>query len=356
MERAQDGPYGSRVVDRVALEQIARRLGGGEALELEMRKLEGGLEASSVALVASRSVRFVAKRVTDRAAREAAIHAYLARTLPGITAHLWSVEGVGLDRTLILEELDPPTDWPWRRLEVSRRVLAKVAKVHTALEVSEVELSCGWDYEADLQAGGWAAIATLESAPKHGALAALRSSLPALRRIVSELHVWRAHLLATGPLFRSFVHGDLHSENVLFRGRGADAPPVFIDWGRARVGSPLEDVSSWLQSLGYWEPAVKRRHDTLLKVYLSHRGLAPSLGEGLRTAYWLAGASNALAGALAHHLSIAATTTDDDARAAAVAAARDWLRIIRRADARWSNAGDRRTGPRRTGLRASRSP
>jgi hypothetical protein len=110
-----------------------------------------------------------------------------------------------------------------------------------------------------------------------------------------------------------------------------------LDWGRARLGSPLEDVSSWLQSLGYWEPEVRRAHDTLLRHYLAVRGLSTHLGHDLRERYWLAGACNGLAGALHYHLLAAAAAADRQGRrrAQAVAATKDWLRIIRRADACW---------------------
>jgi hypothetical protein len=112
--------------------------------------------------------------------------------------------------------------------------------------------------------------------------------------------------------------------------------PVLLDWGRARRGSPLEDVSSWLRSLCHWEPAAMRRHDTLLCRYLSARGWTGGLGRGLRDAYWLAGASNALSGALLHHLSVLEAAAGTPAWPKALHAAHDWLRAIRRADACWS--------------------
>ena len=138
---------------------------------------------------------------------------------------------------------------------------------------------------------------------------------------------------------------------------------MLLDWGRARLGSPLEDVSSWLQSLGYWEPAAKRRHDTLLAGYLAARGLAARADRELRDAYWLAGASNALSGALLVHL-----RTSRDAppgsrqRAAADQAAADALRVIRRAAACWREARaprggrDRHTTPPGLSLPASPAP
>ena len=133
------------------------------------------------------------------------------------------------------------------------------------------------------------------------------------------------------------LHGDAHPGNVLIRRRGGAREAVLLDWGRARLGSPLEDVSSWLQSLGYWEPAVRRTHDTLLRHYLAVRGRSTHLDHHLRERYWLAGACNGLAGALRYHLLVAADATDGKGRrrAQAVAAIKDWLRIIRRADACW---------------------
>jgi Ser/Thr protein kinase RdoA (MazF antagonist) len=153
--------------------------------------------------------------------------------------------------------------------------------------------------------------------------------------VVSACH-WREHLLGFPRLGRCLIHGDLHTGNVLFRERGRHRGPVLIDWGRSRIGSPLEDVSSWLQSLGYWEPVARRKHDTLLARYLVFRGVERGLSEELRTAYWLAGASNALAGALEHHVRRALGTTDTGERQRSLAAAQDWLRIVRRADARWT--------------------
>lgn len=108
---------------------------------------------------------------------------------------------------------------------------------------------------------------------------------------------------------------------------------MLIDWGRARIASPLEDVSSWLQSLGFWELEARRRHDTLLAAYLSSHGLDRRLSSDFRTAYWLAGASNALAGALRYHLWVADSAAEHPAREAAMRAVKDWLRVIRRAAA-----------------------
>jgi hypothetical protein len=68
-------------------------------------------------------------------------------------------------------------------------------------------------------------------------------------------------------------------------------------------------VASWLLSLGCWEPEAKRRHDSLLQCYLSARWLPLGLDAEFRRTYWLAAASNALAGALNYQVAVAAGWT-----------------------------------------------
>jgi aminoglycoside phosphotransferase (APT) family kinase protein len=147
----------------------------------------------------------------------------------------------------------------------------------------------------------------------------------------------RTHLLGFAPLPPALIHGDVHPGNVMVRRRGGKDVPVLLDWGRARIGSPLEDVTSWLQSLSYWEPLAMRRHDTLLAEYLVARRAPTGRDADLRRAYWLAAASNVLAGALRYHVHMSVSEEAGTAgrAAAALRAARDALRIIRRADAWW---------------------
>jgi aminoglycoside phosphotransferase (APT) family kinase protein len=133
------------------------------------------------------------------------------------------------------------------------------------------------------------------------------------------------------------LHGDVHPGNAMVRTAAGGRPQaVLLDWGRARTGSPLEDVMSWLHSLGFWEPSARRIHDTLLTRYLHARGLTDGLSSDLRAACWIAGACNAMAGALRYHLAVAADEERDPVeRWKSSNAAADWLRIIRRADTVW---------------------
>ena len=132
-----------------------------------------------------------------------------------------------------------------------------------------------------------------------------------------------------------WIHGDLHPGNVILRRGRTGAEPVLLDWARARPGSPLEDVSAWVQSLGHWEPQARRYHDTLVRTYLAAQGLEPVLTRDFRRLYWMAGACNALAGALRHHLVAAQQAHTPRARATALTLAQKWLRLLRCADVHW---------------------
>jgi hypothetical protein len=121
---------------------------------------------------------------------------------------------------------------------------------------------------------------------------------------------------------------------------------VLLDWARARLGSPLEDVSSWVQSLGHWEPQARRYHDTLVRRYLAARSLEPLLDRTFRRLYWIAGTCNALAGALRYHLVTLQQARTPQARTTALGLIHKWLRLLRCADVHW-RAGVRSQGPTR---------
>ena len=148
----------------------------------------------------------------------------------------------------------------------------------------------------------------------------------------------RRRLLSEGA---SVIHGDMHPGNVILR-RG-DAPNVLlIDWARARLGSPLEDVASWLHSLGCWEPEARRRHDTLMRAYLDARTTPQRFASDVRVDYWLASASNGLSGAIRYHLAVLSDpAASDAARYDAGRAMMAWQRVVRRAAALLSTNLDR---------------
>jgi aminoglycoside phosphotransferase (APT) family kinase protein len=56
---------------------------------------------------------------------------------------------------------------------------------------------------------------------------------------------------------QTVVHGDVHPGNVLVQKTRGSTRVALIDWGRARLGSLLEDVASWLHAIGCWEPAAR---------------------------------------------------------------------------------------------------
>jgi Ser/Thr protein kinase RdoA (MazF antagonist) len=325
---------------------IGRHVGGPvRELEMDIRPLRGGLESPAVARVGARFLdergrprllSFVVKRLEGKPAREARIYETLVSSL----ARDFSPGLLGIDRTaedrclLFLEPIRPVRRWPWRETELAASVLERLAHLHTSRSFDEKHLPLpSWNYEAELQRSAEETLAFLAELPRDRDLLPLRRCLPALRRMVFALPDSRRHLLEFPLLGPTVIHGDVHPGNALVRLRDTREWPVLLDWGRARIGSPLEDVSSWLHSLGYWEPQARRRHDTLLVRYLTARGLPPRLDRDLRDAYWLAGASNALSGALAYHLWRAMeAAAGSKQRASSLHAAGDCLRVIRRAD------------------------
>lgn len=333
---------------------VARFWGEPRGLRLDVRALRGGLESAAVAEVTARffdaldrprSAAFVVKALEGTPAREADIYQHLVAPLGGeIAPALLGIERHGAASCLLfLERIRPVRRWPWREEAAARRLLERLAYLHaTAVPVEAREILSDWDYESELVERTRSAAEELETLPREQDFAPLRQGLGSLRRIGEALPEVRRQLLAFAPLGTVAIHGDAHTGNAMIR---SGERPVLLDWGRARLGSPLEDVSSWLQSLGYWEPAAKRRHDTLLAGYLAARGLPARADRELRDAYWLAGASNALSGALLVHLwTLRGAPPGSRQRAAAIRAAADALRVIRRAVACWREAQAPRGG------------
>jgi aminoglycoside phosphotransferase (APT) family kinase protein len=321
---------------------IERRLGlPARRCRVAVSPLRGGL-TSQVARVrvqpsGSRAApfSFVVKRAEGEQKRElAAYRMYLAQ--PGLAAapRLLGAASAGPNASyMFLEWVASSQRWPWRDSNVAGLVLEQLARVHTRLSAARFSTPLtDWDYESDLIESARATLEAFVHVARVLEFPDVRRRRRALERTVAALPAIRRHLLAAE---RVVLHGDAHPGNAIIRGDGAGRNAVLLDWGRVRLGSPVEDVASWLHSLGFWEPEARRRHDTLLRRYLAARGLPTTLTRSFRDLCWLAGASNALSGALRYHLEVLAATQSDAARFHAAGAVRDWLRVIRRADACW---------------------
>jgi hypothetical protein len=334
---------------------VARAIGGEpRALTVTARPLRGGIDGSAVTELSAAFVdpggrrgilRVVAKHLRGDAIREAAVYQrvvarHVAPLGPRLLAAVEHDGGV----VLYLEALRHRSAWPWRERRPVEGVLEAVATLHAAPAGGDLP---PWDYDGELTRRAGEALEAADRARGVPAACFLRGSMAPLRRLAGDVRSWRRALLG-GPLAPCAIHGDLHTGNVVV-GAGATPRITLLDWGRARVGSPFEDVCSWLQSLAFWEPTVRRRHDTLLKTYLTARGVAPPASPAVREAYWLAGASNALSGALAYHLHVGTGHgVPPRQRERSLTAARDWLRIVRRADAVWQRRGRDQAGRARS--------
>lgn len=316
--------------------EVVRDLVGVAAppeLMIDSRPLCGGLEAESVELLtcsvprSAREFRCVVKYVTGAGVREIAVYdGLLQGELRGLAPELLAVRRTEDGAWLYLEEVRCAAEWPWADTRLTRSVLAKLARLHEA--AIDRELLRDWNYELELEQRASATLELLgrERRTFPDAARTFRSA----KRLVSALPRLREQLFAT-RFGKTWIHGDMHTGNVLVR-EAEPGEAVLIDWGRSRLGSPFEDVSSWLQSLRCWEPDAERRHDRLLTSYLQSRGYGAAALAECRPAYWLSAACNVLAGALLYHLWHASETGDP----ASLRAVQIWSRIVRRADAFWS--------------------
>jgi hypothetical protein len=321
-----------------------------DAVQLETQPLRGGLESAGVFRVTAwsgggatmRQKRsMVVKRLQGNARREARVYQEILGVMRAdCSPALLGVCSAAAECRLCLESVRPAVRWPWAQGEASGAVLKSLARLHTLPPLDPTTRAWveEWDYEAELRSRLQDLLQFAGQSCRRPEFMSLRRSLPVLCRMASALPKVRSQLLQFAPFGRTFIHGDVHPGNVVMRRTLTGTVPVFLDWGRSRIGSPLEDAASWLQSLGYWEPEAKRRHDTLLTGYLAARGTTCRLTRELRDAYWLAAASNLLAGAMLYHLGIAsqASTLSSSKRFGALRALGDCLRVLRRADACWS--------------------
>jgi hypothetical protein len=207
-------------------------------------------------------------------------------------------------------------------------VCRELAQFHDSRELPRQHFA--WDYETELTRSAEATLSVAQDARDRQGKRYWRR-LGDLTRVVEALPAIRARLRSG---LTTVIHGDMHPGNVMLRDRGADVQVVLIDWARARVGSPLEDIASWLHSLGCWEPQARRRHDTLMRAYLEARSVPGVFDAGVRVEYGLASVSNGLSGAIRYHLAVlSSATASGAARYDSERALRAWSRVVRRAAA-----------------------
>jgi aminoglycoside phosphotransferase (APT) family kinase protein len=303
---------------------------------VRVKRLARGL-SSEVALVSpdgspARMRPFIVKHLSGETRREIDVYRSLQDAGVDLLPRMLGEERLDASRSyLYLEYVRSQSAWPWRDMARSGCVLEALARLHacdrTRIALPQV------DHEQHLLESARSTLALAESvAIERGPW--IRPWLRYLRKVEKALPEMREMLLADESVA---VHGDVHTGNVqLARRDGADRV-VLLDWSHARIGHGLEDVSSWLLSLGFWEPQAQRRHDSLLRTYRVARGKGPELDPEFRMKYWMAAGSNALAGALRYHLWVADPLSRNTAsvQARAQRSAEQWLRVLRRTAAYW---------------------
>lgn len=304
------------------------------ALEVDIALMHGGLESAvSRARVTNRSGtaavpdQLVVKELRPGCEREADMYELLwSGRHPPPAVRLLGREEAGGATYLYLEAAQPISCWPWADTSLAAAVARTLARLHDRSDLPRAPTSTA--YEPVLAES---ARATLELAGAARDEAGRRHwrRLGDLRRLVSGLPEIRSRLLSGAT---TLIHGDVHPGNVILRGAGPEPDVVLIDWARARTGSPLEDIASWLHSLGCWEPQARRRHDSLMRAYLQERHHPPAFGTDLRRDYWLASASNGLSGAIRYHLAVLSDrASSETARYHSARALPEWERVALRA-------------------------
>lgn len=302
-------------------------------LELSLEEIVGGLESRVVRAIFRsrlpkdlRSSSFVVKELRGLQRRETTIYRELwTRSTAPPTVRLLGIETTEDTDYLYLEEANPQSEWPWNQIFTSSAVCQALARLHDSAEWQPKTL-IDWDYESDLAKSADETLAVALDARDEAGIRHWRR-IGDLRRVVAALPKLRFALLQA----TAFIHGDVHSGNVILRA-SEKTEIAFIDWARARFGSPLEDLASWLHSLGCWEPEARRRHDTLLRAYLEARSSKQKITAELRTLYWYAAASNGLSGAIRYHLSVLMDPAySSETKSESTRILRSWERVIRRA-------------------------
>lgn len=304
-----------------------------DCVNVETAPLCGGLESAvtlaRLAPVEGASIpgTLVMKELRPGCGREADIYQLLWQHVERPPSPVvFGVESDGDVRYLYLEHVPSLSAWPWVDARLSAAVCRELARLHDSTTLPTQAFA--WDYEAQLSHSAESTLDLALSARDATGTRCWRR-VGDLRRVVAALPDMRARLCASRV---TVIHGDVHPGNVIARTGHPDTDVALIDWSRARLGSPLEDVASWLHSVGCWEPEARRRHDSLMRTYLESRRDDLSFNTALRVEYWLASASNGLSGAIRYHLAVVADpAAAEPARLDSSRALAAWERVIRRA-------------------------
>lgn len=301
-------------------------------LDVSLEEIVGGLESRVVRVIFRSPLAgelwprsFVVKEMRGLQRREINIYRALwTASTARLTVQLLGIETTEDADYLYLEEATPQSDWPWRETSASAAVCRALARLHDT-EQWHSKSSIDWDYESHLAKSARETLALAQAARNEAGVRYWRR-IRDLHRVVTALPKIRSALLQA----TTFIHGDVHPGNVILRPK-VNGGVAFIDWARARRGSPLEDVASWLQSLGCWEPEARRRHDTLLQAYLEARSLKQRITTELRTLYWYASVCNGLSGAIRYHLVVLIDPAcPGSAKSDSERILRSWERAVRR--------------------------
>jgi hypothetical protein len=306
------------------------------SLDIEVQPLYGGLESavtrarispSQVAPGVPRDV--VVKQLSGAFAREGDVYEALWSHLERPPAvQMFGRDVCGESTFLYLEHAASFSPWPWSDTALSASVCRELAQLHDAHGLSGQVFS--WNYDEELIRSGDDTL-DLAATARNSLGRRVWRRLGDLRRVVQALPRIRRRLLSDGS---TVIHGDMHPGNVILRRSEETVDVVLVDWARARIGSPLEDVASWLHSLGCWEPLARKRHDTLMRAYLDARRVRCAFNSELRVGYWLATVSNGLSGAIRYHLAVSADpAAPPSAQVNAGVALSAWERVVRRAAA-----------------------
>jgi aminoglycoside phosphotransferase (APT) family kinase protein len=325
---------------------VARQWGVPEdSITVQVEPLQGGLESLVARARITHADRrpipgLVVKELQSGFEREAGIYEVLWRHLEPPPA----VRVLGSDVTahatyLYMEDAESISSWPWWDTALAAVVCRALAHLHDS-SPSLPRDAFSWNYEAALSRS---AESTLEAANAARDKSGRRywRRLGDLRRVVGMMPAIRLRLLSQGA---TVIHGDVQPGNVILRPGSPHPQAAFIDWARARIGSPLEDIASWLHSLGCWEPQARRRHDTLMRAYLEAGRVRRPFAADVRFDYWLASASNGLAGAIRYHLAVLSdSAATESARYDSGRALREWERVVRGVAGLLSTTGNRCT-------------